>query len=92
MPKRAIWICGLFAVEMVLIMLAFQVLASVDYAHLMSYDGCRGSPCRHATLDAATAHVQSPTRPPMAGPRSRAGRGQRGMGCRLRRRCATSHL
>lgn len=30
MPKRAWWLCGLFAVEMALIVLAFQVLAPVE--------------------------------------------------------------
>ena len=42
MPKRAIWICGLFAVEMVLIMLAFQVLASVECRLTPIETACRG--------------------------------------------------
>ena len=42
MPKRAIWICGLFAAEMVLIMLAFQVLASVECRLTPIEAACRG--------------------------------------------------
>lgn len=42
MPKRAIFICGLFAVELVMIMLAFQVLASVECRLTPIEAACRG--------------------------------------------------
>lgn len=42
MPKRALWICGLFAIEMVAIVLAFQVLASVECRQTGIELACRG--------------------------------------------------
>lgn len=41
MPKRAIWICGLFAAEMGLIVLAFQVLAPVECRQTSIELACR---------------------------------------------------
>lgn len=42
MPKRAYWICGIFAAELVAIMLAFQVLASVECRLTGIEMACRG--------------------------------------------------
>lgn len=42
MPKRALFICGLFALEMVVIVLAFQVLASVECRETSLELACRG--------------------------------------------------
>ncbi|MEQ9258950.1 MAG: exosortase E/protease, VPEID-CTERM system [Roseovarius sp.] len=42
MPTRAWWICGLFAAELVLIVLAFQVLASVECRETAIEAACRG--------------------------------------------------